>query len=125
MDYSLIYGIIIAGLMGVISYLLTKKITINKNELAIVQQIFNLSASLIDELNLKNEDKILQISQIVDSGITFAIVLTDENQKEIVKKYTYEQCELFGIELTENRKQIIEQLTDIGLDLINNKDNNS
>ena len=125
MDLSLLYGIIIAGLMAVVSYLLTKKITINKNELAIVQQIFNLSASLIDELNLKNEDKILQISQIIDSGITFAVVLTDENQKEMVKKYTYEQCELFGIELTENRKQIIEQLTDIGLDLINNKDNNS
>lgn len=125
MDYSLIYGIIIAGLMAVVSYLLTKKITVSKNELQIVQQIFNLSANLIDELNLKNENKILQISQIIDSGITFAVVLTDENQKEMVKKYTYEQCALFGIELTESRKQLIEQLIDIGLDLINNKDNNS
>ena len=123
MDLSLLYGVIIAILMAVVSYLLTKKIAVNKNELAIVQQIFNLSTNLVDELNLKNEDKILQISQIIDSGITFAIVLDDENQKEIVKKYTYEQCELFGIELTENRKQIIEQLIDIGLDLINNKDN--
>lgn len=125
MDLSLLYGIIIAALMAVVSYLLTKKITINKNELAIVQQIFNLSTNIIDELNLKSEDKILQISQIIDSGITFAIVLSDENQKEIVKKYTFEQCELFGVELTENRKQLIDQLIDIGLDLINNKDNNS
>ena len=125
MDLSLLYGIIIAALMAVISYLLTKKIVANKNELEIVQQIFRLSADIIDELNLESEDKILQISQIVDSGITFAIVLTDKNQKEMVKKYTYEQCKLFGIELTENRKQIIEQLIDIGLDLINNKDNNS
>ena len=123
MDLSLLYGIIIAALMAVISYLLTKKIVVSKNELQIVQQIFNLSASIIDELNLKSEDKILQISQIIDSGITFAIVLTDENQKEIVKKYTYEQCELFGIQLTENRKQLIDQLINIGLDLINNKDN--
>ncbi len=123
MDLSLLYSIIIAALMAVISYLLTKKIVVSKNELQIVQQIFNLSASLIDELNLKNEDKILQITQIIDSGITFAIVLSDENQKEIVKKYTFEQCGLFGIELTEQRKNIIDQLIDIGLDLINNKDN--
>ena len=91
MDLSLLYGIIIAALMAVISYLLTKKIVANKNELEIVQQIFRLSADIIDELNLESEDKILQISQIVDSGITFAIVLTDKNQKEMVKKYTYEQ----------------------------------
>ena len=118
MDLSLLYGVIIAVLMAVISYLLTKKIVVSKNELAIVQQIFNLSTSIIDELNLKHEDKILQISQIIDSGITFAIVLTDENQKEVVKKYTIEQCKLFGIELTENRKQLIDQLIDIGLDLL-------
>lgn len=122
MDYSLLYAIIIAGLMGVISYLITKKITVNKNELQIVQQIFKLSTGIIDELNLKHEDKILQISQIIDSGITFAIVLDDTNQKEIVKKYTYEQCKLFGIELTEKRKEIIEQLIDIGLDLVNGEE---
>ena len=122
MDYSLLYGIIIAGLMGVISYLITKKITVNKNELQIVQQIFKLSTAIIDDLNLKSEDKILQISQIIDSGITFAIVLDDTNQKEIVKKYTYEQCKLFGIELTEKRKEIIEQLIDIGLDLVNGQE---
>ena len=122
MDYSLLYGIIIAALMAVISYLLTKKITISKNELQIVQQIFKLSTGIIDELNLKNEDKILQISQIIDSGITFAIVLDDENQKEMVKRYTFEQCKLFGIELTEQRINIIEQLIDIGLDLANKKE---
>ena len=122
MDYSLLYGIIIAGLMGVISYLITKKITVNKNELQIVQQIFKLSTGIIDELNLKHEDKILQISQIIDSGITFAIVLDDTNQKEIVKKYTFEQCKLFGIELTEQRINIIEQLIDIGLDLVNGEE---
>ena len=122
MDYSLLYGIIIAGLMGVISYLITKKITVNKNDLQIVQQIFKLSTAIVDELNLKSEDKILQISQIIDSGITFAIVLDDTNQKEIVKKYTFEQCKLFGIELTEQRINIIEQLIDIGLDLANKKE---
>lgn len=115
---DLIYGVIIAALMAVISYLLTKKITINKNELAIVQQIFNLSANIVDELNLKNEDKILQISQIIDSGITFAIVLDDGNQKEMVKRYTVEQCELFDIELTPQREEIINSLIDIGLDLL-------
>ena len=118
MDYSLIYGIIIAGLMAVVSYLLTKKITVSKNELQIVQQIFNLSANIVDELNLKNEDKILQISQIIDSGITFAIVLDDGNQKEMVKRYTVEQCELFDIELTPQREEIINSLIDIGLDLL-------
>ena len=122
MDYSLLYGIVIAALMAVVSYLLTKKITISKNELQIVQQIFKLSTEIIDQLNLKNEDKILQISQIIDSGITFAIVLDDTNQKEIVKKYTFEQCKLFGIELTEQRINIIEQLIDIGLDLVNKKE---
>ena len=122
MDYSLLYGIVIAALMAVVSYLLTKKITISKNELQIVQQIFKLSTEIIDQLNLKNEDKILQISQIIDSGITFAIVLDDTNQKEIVKKYTFEQCKLFGIELTEQRINIIEQLIDIGLDLANKKE---
>ena len=122
MDYSLLYGIIIAVLMGVISYLITKKITVNKDELQIVQQIFKLSTGIIDELNLKHEDKILQISQIIDSGITFAIVMDDTNQKEIVKKYTFEQCKLFGIELTEQRINIIEQLIDIGLDLVNGEE---
>lgn len=118
MDLSLLYGVIIAALMAVVSYLLTKKITVNKNELAIVQQIFNLSANIIDELNLKNENKILQISQIIDSGITFAIVLDDGNQKEMVKRYTVEQCKLFGIELTPQREEIINSLIDIGLDLL-------
>lgn len=122
MDLSLLYGVIIAVLMAVISYLITKKITVNKDELQIVQQIFKLSTGIIDELNLKHEDKILQISQIIDSGITFAIVMDDTNQKEIVKKYTFEQCKLFGIELTEQRINIIEQLIDIGLDLVNGEE---
>ena len=69
----------------------------------------------------------MSISQIVVSSLDFAIVISNDDDQ--IKDEAYKQaillCEQFKLELTEERKNIILQLINIGLDAIYFKDENS
>ncbi|MBO5095249.1 MAG: hypothetical protein J6B98_00030 [Bacilli bacterium] len=110
----------------VVSYLL-KNSSIRKEDLETVKQVFKLTTNVIDELNLKQEEQIMSISQIVVSSLDFAIVISNDDDQ--IKDEAYKQaillCEQFKLELTEERKNIILQLINIGLDAIYFKDENS
>lgn len=97
---------------------------VKSSDIKLVQQIFKLTTSLIDEMNLEQEKQIMNISQIVISSIDFAIVISNEDAdiKDAAYKQAISICEQFKLDLNDNRKQLIHQLIDIGLDTIYIKD---
>lgn len=120
MDITMIYALIIVlGIIGLTFIInkLRKNNIISSEDLSIVQKLFSLSISIVDELDLKNEDKILQISNIVLCAIDYSnnIFLEPEQVAENALKKCYELCEELNIELTENRKLILAQLINVGL----------
>lgn len=120
MDYTAIYSIIIVagvlGLTALITYL-RKNNYVTKEDLQVVEQIFNLTTSIVDELNLKNEKNIMQISSVVVSALNYAIKISDINTDivSIATEEAYLLCSELSIELTSNRKNIIDQLIKLGL----------
>lgn len=97
---------------------------VKASDIKLVQQIFKLTTSLIDEMNLEQEKQIMNISQIVISSIDFAIVISNEDAdiKDAAYKQAISICEQFKLDLSDSRKQLIRQLIDIGLDTIYIKD---
>lgn len=120
MDYTVFWIIsIIASVIGLVylvSYL-RKKNYVAKEDLIFVSELLNLSLKIIDELNLEKEKQIKKISQIVVDAINFSIGLYDDETELVNKSYEYaiELCKQTGIEITENRKEIIRELIIIGL----------
>ena len=118
MDFVYALIIVVAVLAIAIGVLYAvRKNYISSKDLEIIKNVFNLSTAIIDELNLKQEDLIMQISQIVLSSLDFAIVISNNNDE--IKDAAYNQacqlCSDFKIELTESRKMIIKQLIEIGM----------
>ena len=115
MDATILISIGVVALVLIftvgVTYLL-KNSSVRKEDLETVQQIFKLTTSVIDELNLKQEKQIMSISQIVVSSLDFAIVISNDDDQ--IKDEAYKQaillCEQFKLELTEERKNIILQL---------------
>lgn len=126
MDYGFVYAlvlvtIIIAGAAGI--YHVKKGKLTTEDELKIVENVFDLTTSIIDELNLPSEKAILRIAQIVRSALDYAIAtigdhVTEAEVKEASKQYAFDLCEQFNLELTDTRKLIIGQLINAGLSSI-------
>lgn len=78
-----------------------------------------MSLKIIDELNLKDEDKILDIGKVVYDSIEFAISVSNEEDSEklvdLAYQYFIDKSTTFNIELTENRKELARQLITIGI----------
>lgn len=120
MDMTMIYCLIMVVGVVLLTYIvskLRKSNVISTEDLNFVQHLFNISMLLIDELNLKNEDKILQISNVVLIALEYATAIASgtENVSEIAIKKCYDLCKELGIELTDNRKLILNQLIQLGL----------
>ena len=117
--YALLIVVAVLAVAAGVAYLV-KKNYINAKDLETIKSIFGLSTAIIDELNLKAEDKIMQISQIVLSSLDFAIVISnnDEEIKDAALRQALQLCADFKIEVTDSRKQIIEQLISIGIENI-------
>lgn len=121
-DYTMVYILtVIVAVIGatfVVRYLRVKQI-VSSEDLKVVGQIFNLTTAIISELNLKNEEKIMQISQIVLTSLDYAVKISDTSDTDEILKHaqdeTYTLCSDLGIELTESRKVIISQLLQLGL----------
>lgn len=117
--YALLIVVAVLAIAVGVMYLV-KKNYINTKDLETIKSIFGLSTAIIDELNLKAEDKIMQISQIVLSSLDFAIVISNNNEeiKDAALRQALQLCTDFKIEMTDSRKLIIEQLISIGIENI-------
>jgi hypothetical protein len=122
MDYTILYvlGIIIftLGISFGLGYLKKKNIIkADIDDIIFVVSLFNLSVEVVDELNLKQEPLIKKIADIVSETLEYIASIYDENVDKHVLAYDY-ACNLalkLNIELTDNRKNIINSLIDIGI----------
>jgi uncharacterized protein YlxP (DUF503 family) len=115
MDIDIIYTLLVVAVALVGAYLLTKYTKIKKDDLETVKTLFNLSVAVIDELNLKNEDKILEIATIVNSSIDYAIVFSEDNVEleDVAFEYCVNVCKQLNINIDGNRTTILKELIGI------------
>lgn len=115
MDIEIIYTLLVVAVALAGAYLLTKYTKIKKDDLETVKTLFNLSIAVIDELNLKSEDKILEIATIVNSSIDYAIVFSEDNVEleDVAFEYCVKVCKQLNINIDENRTVIIKELIGI------------
>ena len=84
MDLNLLFSLLVVAGVNIIIYFVVKKITITKEQIATIRELFGLSVAIIDELNLKQEKEIMRISGIVTNALDLAYVLND-NKDDIIK----------------------------------------
>jgi hypothetical protein len=115
MDIDIIYTLLVVAVALAGAYLLTKYTKIKKDDLETVKTLFNLSVAVIDELNLKNEDKILEIATIVNSSIDYAIVFSEDNVEleDVAFEYCVNVCKQLNINIDGNRTTILKELIGI------------
>ena len=115
MDMDVMYTLLVVAVALVGAYLLTKYTKFKKDDLETVKALFNLSVAVIDELNLKNEDKILEIATIVNSSIDYAIVFSEDNVEleDVAFEYCVKVCKQLDINIDENRTTILKELIGI------------
>ena len=115
MDIEIIYTLLVVAVALAGAYLLTKYTKIKKDDLETVKTLFNLSVAVIDELNLKSEDKILEIATIVNSSIDYAIVFSEDNVEleEVAFEYCVNVCKQLNINIDGNRTSILKELIGI------------
>jgi len=124
MDMSIIYiiGFIIItiGLVYLINFLQNKK-QINANLLDLVTNGLGVGCYIIDELNLKNEEKIVAIGSIVVDSVNYAKdvlkATTNEDLVNIAIAYACKLCEDQGIEINESRTNIITSLVKLSVNI--------
>ncbi len=110
-----IYALSVAAVALAGAYLLTKYTKFKKDDLETVKTLFNLSVAVIDELNLKSEDKILEIATIVNSSIDYAIVFSENNVEleDVAFEYSVKVCKQLNINIDGNRTAILKELIGI------------
>ena len=115
MDMDVMYTLLVVAVALAGAYLLTKYTKIKKDDLETVKALFNLSVAVIDELNLKNEDKILEIATIVNSSIDYAIVFSEDNVEleDVAFEYCVKVCKQLNINIDGNRTSILKELIGI------------
>ena len=115
MDIDIIYTLLVVAVALAGAYLLTKYTKIKKDDLETVKTLFNLSIAVIDELNLKSEDKILEIATIVNSSIDYAIVFSEDNVEleDVAFEYCVKVCKQLNINIDGNRTSILKELIGI------------
>ena len=115
MDMDVMYTLLVVAVALAGAYLLTKYTKIKKDDLETVKTLFNLSIAVIDELNLKSEDKILEIATIVNSSIDYAIVFSEDNVEleNVAFEYCVNVCKQLNINIDGNRTFILKELIGI------------
>jgi len=130
MDYTILYilGFIFIAIFLIIGITYLKKNNkIDDNTLSTVASVLGLSVSVISELNLNNEEKILVIGNIVVDSVNYArdILKVDNNEDlaNIAIAYACKLCEDQGIELNDSRVIIIENLVKLSVVNVSNVSN--
>ena len=112
---DIIYALLVVAIALGGAYTLTKYIKPKKEDLETVKTLFSLSVAVIDELNLKSEDKILEIATIVNSSIDYAIVFSGDNVEleDVAFEYCVKVCKQLNINIDGNRTVILKELIGI------------
>ena len=112
---DILYALLVVGVALGGAYVLTKYVKPNREDLETVKTLFSLSVAVVDELNLKHEDKILEIATIVNSSIDYAIVFSgdDVELEEVAYDYCIKVCKQLNIEMNGNRPIILKELIKI------------
>ena len=125
MDVSIFYiiGAVVTVLVIVFGTSYARKQgLVSADDLIFSARVLGLTASIIEELNLKQEPLIRQISNVVLLALDEAIKVAQGQTKDQIiadaEDKAYKLCEQGNITLTDNRKQTINQLIEIA---INNK----
>jgi hypothetical protein len=116
MDYSILFVLVAVvlslGLAFGVSYL-RRNNYITSEDLKFASEILGLTSAIIMELNLKQETEIKKLTSIITNSLSYSIALYGENGENVIEesiKYAEELSVDYGIELTENRRMIIEKL---------------
>mgnify|MGYP001217424653 FL=1 len=118
MDATILYVILAIGIAFGVAYLvsyLRRKNLLKQEDLMFAVKALDLSLKVVSEMRLDKESQIKKISQIVIDSLEFGISLynTEEDVKENAVEYAYDLCLSFDIELTDNRKEMIQELIEI------------
>lgn len=99
--------------------LLKRKGIITKEDVLIIAKAFDLGLNIVKELRLENEQRIREIGDIVYDAIQYVIAVFDDKDFDelygIALDTIVEKCAEFGIELNDNRFNIIDTLLEFGL----------
>lgn len=115
MDFS-IFIIISLGLVAVAMPFLFKNIRdkygITESDMALAADMLGISIMIIQELNIKKEDKIVNFAVIVQDSFFYVINTMGDvpNLEEQVYVYTIEQLKKLNIEVNERRREILKAL---------------
>lgn len=117
MDTTILYTIAILAFVVIATFgvVYAKKNNIFTSEdIKTVSSLLGLTVSVLNELNLKNEDQIIKISTLVLKSLDYAVVTMELKDKATIittaKEYIYKLCEENSIELTDSRKAIVDSL---------------
>lgn len=122
MDLNLLWALLIVVGVNVLVYFVVKKMTISKQQISTIKELFGLSIAVIDELNLKQEEEIMRISNICYNALDLAYVINDNRNDIIENAYNYaiNTMKKVGLETNANRQRIVKTLIEIGVDTILN-----
>lgn len=123
MDYSILWtlgiiAIVISFIFGVLY--LKRKGVVSESDIKTVADMLGLSLAILNELDLKQENEIKKIGEFVFIGLNSAIGLysLEGNKDKIIllaKNLVFELCSKSGLEVTDNRRVIVEKLVELGL----------
>lgn len=126
MDYTIVYIISIVVFVGCLFYISTylkKKNLLDPETIQFVSDTLSLSVSILSEMKLPQDDKIKLITTVITEALDYAkknSISTDINEQKIIAKgYAGVLMGNFGIDLTESRRSIIENLIDLSLRELN------
>ena len=122
MDLNLLWALLIVVGVNVLVYFVVKKMTISKEQISTIKELFGLSIAIVDELNLKQEEEIMRISNICYNALDLAYVINNNRNDIIENAYNYaiNTMEKLNLEVNENREKIVRTLIEIGVDTILN-----
>ena len=122
MDLNLLFALLVVIGVNIVVYFVVKKLTITREQIATIRELFGLSVAVIDELNLKQEKEIMRISGIVTNALDLAYVINDNRNDIIENAYNYaiNTMEKLNLEVNENREKIVRTLIEIGVHTILN-----
>jgi hypothetical protein len=120
MDFTIFWIIGIVAFVALVAFgsVVARKYGLTNEDMRFAIRTLKLSLAFIDEMNLKNEAQIKQISQIVIDSLEFAIVTYEDPNQTMrnATSFAFDLCLNSNIKLTEERKELIGALIEVTFD---------
>lgn len=96
-----------------------EKYGISEYDLKLASDILNISIMILEEMDFKRDDDVIEFATIVRTSIEFATVIEENSDIASIKMAAYnhavKQLEQMNIERTERREKIINSLIQMSL----------